>query len=81
MIALACPPDDSGSDGEDDDALEVPQYEIEELMAMLDEDLEACEYNNILIQEFEQQHQFIDDSLLQTPIIIIEEQIVTFKFL
>lgn len=43
MIAMVCPPEDSGSDGEnDDDALEIPSYEIDELMAMLDEDLEDC---------------------------------------
>lgn len=38
---MACPPVDSGSDGSDDDnASEIPQHEMEELMAMLDEDLE-----------------------------------------
>lgn len=41
MIAMACPPVDSGSDGSvDDNASEIPQHEMEELMAMLDEDLE-----------------------------------------
>lgn len=38
MIAMACPPVDSGSD--DDNASEIPQHEMEELMAMLDEELE-----------------------------------------
>lgn len=38
---MACPPADSGSDGSDDDNIsEVPQHEMEELMAMLDEDFE-----------------------------------------
>jgi len=41
MIAMACPPVDSGSDGsDDDDASKIPQHEMEDLMAMLDEDLE-----------------------------------------
>lgn len=43
IIAMACPPVDSGSDGSDDDNVsEVPQQEMEELMAMLDDDLEDC---------------------------------------
>lgn len=41
MIAMVCPPEDSGSDGDNDEALEVPECEINELMAMLEEDLEA----------------------------------------
>lgn len=51
MIAMVCPPEDSGSDGENDDALEVPDCEINELMAMLEEDLEAffAMYLNIFI--------------------------------
>lgn len=41
MIAMACPPVYSGSNGSDDDnASEILQHEMEELMAMLDEDLE-----------------------------------------
>lgn len=41
MIAMVCPPEDSGSDGEDDDdILEAPQQEIEDLMAILEEELE-----------------------------------------
>lgn len=40
VIAMACPLVDSGSDGSDDDNVsEIPQHEMEELMAMLDEDL------------------------------------------
>lgn len=39
MFAMEYTPEDSGSDGENDDNLELPMCEIDELMAMLNEDL------------------------------------------
>ncbi|XP_060845820.1 piggyBac transposable element-derived protein 2-like [Rhopalosiphum padi] len=66
MIAMACPPVDSGSDGSDDDnASEIPQHEMEELMAMLNEELEDFEYNEMLVNEFEKEQETVDENILQ----------------
>lgn len=43
MIAMLWFPEDSGSDGENDDnVLEIFSYEIDEQIAMLDKNLEDC---------------------------------------
>ncbi|KAF0712193.1 Uncharacterized protein FWK35_00035705, partial [Aphis craccivora] len=64
MIAMACPPVYSGYNGSDDDnASEILQHEMEELMAMLDEDLEDFEYNEM--NEFEKEQETVDENISQ----------------